>query len=332
MKLFKIPLLFTLMAMIAFSCDSKTDQQQQVEQTADSLSLPEKRTYEAISLLGDTLYAAQLPEDVQQQYEAALKDAQKAFQQNPNKLNHIVQLGRRLTDLQRFQDAIKVYTEGMQNFPTAAALYRHRGQCYITIRKFSKAINDLEKSAELIKNSPITVETEGITPADNSSSTLQFNIYYHLGLAYYLSDKYGKAAQAYEKCLTYTQKDQETAAAADWLYMTYRRLGEDEIAEKTLDIIKDELGRHDQEGYFERIMMYKGMMEPEALLQTGDSMPSDYLNPLITTKTYGVGNYYMINGDEERGESLLRDVVDSHYWVGLGYIAAEADLARMQQQ
>lgn len=330
MKIFKTVLLAAFTAMIMLSCDSTTDQQQQVEQT-DSLKLSEKRTYEAISLLGDTLYAAQLPEDIRKKYESALKDAQEAFQQKPNDLNHIVQLGRRLSDLQRFRDAIEIYTNGMQHFPNDAALYRHRGQCYITIRKFGKAINDLEKSAKLIKSSPIIVEAESITPAADNNSTLQFNIYYHLGLAYYLSGKYGKAAQIYEKCLTYAENDLETAAASDWLYMTYRRLGEDEIAEKTLDIIKDELDRHDQEGYFERIMMYKGMIEPEALLQTADSTPHSYLNPLITTKTYGVGNYYITNGDEEKGQHLLRDVIDTHYWVGLGYIAAEADLARMQQ-
>ncbi len=328
MKNFKNFLLIILIGLLSLGCDSKTDQQQVAQ--PDTASFSEEKKFEAISLLGDTLYATRFSEEQQRAYTSALKAAQAAYQQNPANVNYVVQLGSSLTRLQFYRDAINIYSKGLSNFPKNAGLYQYRGQCYITTRQFDKAIADLEKSAQLLSNPSVTIKPEASTAT--RIPDLSFDVYYNLGVAYYLSGQYGKAAQMYEKCLTYAQKDQETAAAADWLYMTYRRLGEDEIAEKTLDIIKDELDRYDQEGYFERIMMYKGLVEPETLLQYNDSLSSSYSNSLMTANTYGVGNYYLTNGEEENGYKLLHKVVDSKYWVGLGYIAAEADLARMQQE
>lgn len=318
--------------LLTVSCNTDKKEEKQPDQKVTAES---KKQYEAISLLGDTLYAIDLPADQKKQYDSALQVAETNYQQNPEDLNNIIWLGRRLAYLHHYQDAIQVYTKGLQKHPNSPELYRHRGHRYITTRQFNKAIKDLEKSALLAENMPVTLEPDGIPlplPAHQTPTSLQFNIYYHLGLAYFLSGDYGKAAQAYEKCLTYCEQQDEMAATADWLYMTYRRLGEDEVAEKTLDMIKEDMHLQDSEGYFERILMYKGLIEPDSLLRIKQQSALTDHHILMTTHTYGIGSYYMVNGDTEKGIKVLHDVIDSRYWAASGYIAAEADIARLQKE
>lgn len=323
---------FVGLFLLTVSCNTNKKEEKQAEEKSISKS---KRNYEAISLLGDTLYTIDLPADQKKKYDSALQVAEIAYQENPEHLNNIIWLGRRLAYLHHYQDAIQVYTQGIQKHPNAPELFRHRGHRYITTRQFGKAIKDLEQSALLAENMPITLEPDGVPlplPANHTPTSLQFNIYYHLGLAYFLSGDYGKAAQAYEKCLTYCKQEDEMAATADWLYMTYRRLGEDEIAEKTLDMIKEDMHIQDSEGYFERILMYKGLIEPDSLLQTNQQTTLSDHNLIAATHTYGIGSYYMMNGDTEKGVKVLHDVIDGRYWVAFGYIAAEADIARLQKE
>ena len=293
-----------------------------------------KRSYEAVSLLGDTLYALDLPSAVKKQYDSALRVAEKNYQQDPDQLENIIWWGRRLGYLSRYREAIQVFTDGMNKFPDAAELYRHRGHRYITTRQFDKAIQDFEKSAELLKDQPVRMEPDGVPiplPPDNQPTSLQFNVYYHLGLAYYLTGQYGKAAEAFETCLTYCDTADEMVAAADWLYMTYRRLGEDEVAERTLAAIREDMQVQENEGYFERLLMYKGYIEPESLLTEGEGDTLGGKGLQQATAGYGVGNYYLSEGDSLLGKEIFQDVIDGRNWAAFGYIAAEADLAREQR-
>ena len=323
------------LSMIVLGCQRVQDQESTLSpERADSI----KRSYEAISLLGDTLYAAELPSARQAQYDSALREAERNYRNEPERVENIVWWGRRLGYLSRYREAIQVYTDGLKKFPNAAELYRHRGHRYITTRQFDKAIQDFERSAKLLKNQSIRMEPDGIPlplPPNNQPTSLQFNVYYHLGLAYYLTGQYGKAAQAYENCLTYCDSDDETVAAADWLYMTYRRLGEDEVAERTLAHIQEDMQVQENQSYFERLLMYKGYVDPEALLESGGTRASDSstgnreLN--LATAGYGVGNYYLSEGDSLLGREIFQDIIDGRQWAAFGYIAAEADLARQRR-
>lgn len=318
---------FTLtICLILMGCPSAKD--------SETEALPEtitsvKRSHEAISLLGDTLYAPALPESVQVQYDSALQLAQRNYRQDSTQLANVVWLGRRLGYLGRYQDAIRVFTGGIKRFPASAELYRHRGHRYITLRQFDRAVSDLERSAALLKDQPLEIEPNGIPiplPVNDRPSSLQFNVYYHLGLAHYLNGNYGAAAQAYERTLSYAQSDDDLVAVADWLYMTYRRLGEDEVAERTLAEIREEMDIRANEGYFERLLMYSGYVDPDSLLRA--SRRDGSLG--AATTGYGVGNFLLSEGDTTRGQQILEDVIDGQYWAAFGYIAAEADLARQR--
>lgn len=330
MRLTYIFILWAAVSILLISgCETKKNEEKETAVQKQAVT-EKKRNFEAVSLLGDTLYTMDIPADIKKQYDSALQVAQSNYQQNPLNLNNIIWLGRRLAYLSRYREAIQVYTKGIEQYPDSPELYRHRGHCYIISRLFDKAVIDLEKSAVLSKDVPVTLESDGLSKKPKNS-TLQFNIWYHLGLAYYLTGAYGKAAQAYEESLSFAEYDDEIAASADWLYMTYRRLGEDEVAEKTLDMIRLDMHTQ-QEGYFERLLMYKGLLEPDSLLKQDINPPLTEHNLYMETNLYGVGNYFMANGETDRGKALFRKALNSKFWAAYDYIAAEADLANINQK
>jgi hypothetical protein len=76
--------------------------------------------------------------------------------------------------------------------------------------------------------------------------------------------------------------------------------------------------------------MYKGEIPPDSLLQADSD--ADDRDLQLATQGYGVGNWYLINGDPDKAEALFREVLDGSYWPAFGYIAAEADLQRMEEE
>ena len=140
-----------------------------------------------LSLLGKPLVPPSLSSAYQQQAKQNLADAQAAFASEPT-LDNTIWLGRRLAYLFHLQEALDVFTEGLTRFPNAHQLYRHRGHRYISTRQFTKAIADFEQAASLAVDKPVEVEPDGIPNRLNQpTSTSHFNIWYHLGLAYYLT-------------------------------------------------------------------------------------------------------------------------------------------------
>jgi len=314
---------------ICFACTQSTteDDSTQAPEAVQS-EVPE---YEALSLLGDTLQAVELPEKQRALYDSALRVAQNNFQENPDDLENIVRYGQILAYAGHFQEAIDVYSEGISNHPDSPALYRHRGHRYITLRQFDKAEEDLMKAAQLIENQPIQPEPNGLSMPNSSHqiSSLQFNIWYHLGLAHFLQGEYGNAAGAYEKSLEYADTDDETVAAADWLYMSYRRMGEDEVAEKTLGMIALDMKVTENQSYYDRLLMHKGILPPDSVLKIEGREINTSQDLSLAAEGYGVANYYMYMGEDEKARELLEIIVEGAHWPAFGHIAAEADLLRM---
>ena len=285
------------------------------------------RTPEAKGLDGRPFFAPELPAEARKRMEDSLAVATSDFVKNPDDVQNIVWVGRRLAYLSRYREAIDVFSRGVARFPQDARPVRHRGHRYITTRQFDKAIPDFEKAVKLMAGKPDEGEPDGAPGRRPSpSATLKFNIYYHLGLAHYLKGDFESALVAYRECMKYsTDNDDSLVATSDWLYMTLRRLGRKVEAEKVLEPIKEGMNVLDNGAYYQRLLMYKGLRKPE------DVLGSDEQDPLqIATQGYGVGNFYLVNGDTERARAIFKRVVAGPQWAAFGFIAAEADLARMK--
>jgi tetratricopeptide (TPR) repeat protein len=265
--------------------------------------------------------------ETRKEMEARLEEARRRFEAKPNDPGARIWLGRRLAYLGRFGDAVEVYTEGVKKFPWDARFYRHRGHRYITLRKFDLAIDDFEKAAKLIKGKPDEVEPDGQPNERNiPTSTLQFNIWYHLGLSYYLTGQNERALNSYRECLEVSKNPDAVVATSHWLYMTLRRMNRAREAAKVLEPIREGMEIIENDGYYRLLLMYKGTVSPETLLaETSKQAESPGSNSIL----YGIGNWHLYNGRRDEALRIFRHMVAADQWTSFGHIAAEADLKRL---
>ena len=256
--------------------------------------------------------------------EKNIKEAQARYDANPKNADAIIWLGRRLAYLGRFKEAIDTYTKGIALHPSDARFYRHRGHRHITLRQFDLAIRDLKKASQLIKGKPDEIEPDGQPNERNiPTSTLQFNIWYHLGLAYYLSAQNDKALSAYRECLKVSGTPDRLVSTTHWLYMTLRRLNRNAEAAKALEPIVEGMDIIENTSYYRLTLMYKGILSEEQLMSEtqGDS-------PASHSVLYGAGNWHLYNGRLDQGLEVFRRILTSNQKTSFGFIAAEADLKR----
>jgi tetratricopeptide (TPR) repeat protein len=282
-------------------------------------------TPETTSLLGKPLYAPQPSETARPQLEANLAEAKAAYDKAPGDADALIWLGRRTAYLGRYRETIDIFAKGIAQHPDDARMYRHRGHRYITVREFDRAIADFEKAASLVAGRPDEIEPDGQPNARNTpTSTLQSNIFYHLGLAHYLKGDFEKAADAYRRCMAVSKNPDMLVATTHWYYMTLRRLDRKAEADALLAPIAADMDIIENTSYHELLMMYKGEVTPQSLLSSSGLDGA--------TKAYGVANWDFYNGRTDQARKILTDIVESNaaQWPAFGYIAAEAELARVR--
>ncbi|KYG84073.1 hypothetical protein AWW67_02880 [Roseivirga seohaensis] len=286
----------------------------------------EKEEVQAYAVDGTSLYIPDRSEEATSALTANLEEAQKNFDDEPSEMNTIW-LGRRWAYLTNYNKAIEVFTAGINKFPNSYKLYRHRGHRYISTRQFEKAEADYKKAFELMDKEKIEVEPDGAPNSMNIPlSNTQFNILYHYGLALYLQGKFEEATAIYKECLKYSVNDDLLVATTDWLYMSLMREGKAEEAATVLEPIHSEMTIIENDSYYKRIMMYKGELAKEELLRT-DQMD---VALSLATQGYGMGNWYLYNGDTTKAKEIFQKVIETGNWPAFGYVAAEVDLYRLK--
>jgi tetratricopeptide (TPR) repeat protein len=266
--------------------------------------------------------AAQAPPN---KLEADLARAKADYDRDPSSADAAIWLGRRLAYLGRFAEAIDTFTQGILKHPGDARLYRHRGHRYITTRRFDLATEDLKKASQLIAGKADEIEPDGApNKAGVPRSTLQSNIWYHLGLAQYLSGDFTSALASYREGMKVSRVNEDMlVATSDWLYMTLRRLKRDAEARQVLEPIREQMDVIENGAYHARLLMYKGLRTPESVLNlnTADDIQ-------IATQGYGVGNWYLVNGDRAKARGIFDRVLAGKATTAFGFIAAEVDVRR----
>ncbi len=261
-------------------------------------------------------------------YRANLAVAREAYNRNPNVAEEMIWYGRRTAYLGEYKEAIRIFTEGVRKFPTDARFYRHRGHRYITLRCFDDAIKDFERAARLVKGKPDEVEPDGMPNVRNiPTSTLQSNIWYHLGLAYYLKGDFRRAERAYQEAWRVSKNNDMRVATAYWHYMTLRRMGKAKEAAKLLEPFAGEVEVIENDDYLKLIRLNRDEVKAEDLLSsiTGEA------NSLGSASLgYGLGNFFLYNGDRAKAIEIFKNVTAGDQWASFGYIAAEAELRRLQ--
>ncbi len=284
------------------------------------------RSFEAISLLGDTLRAFPIAATTRARYEQQLSEAQAAYDNAPDNADSIIWLGRRLAYLGRIRQAIDVYSRGIALHPDNPWLYRHRGHRYITVRDFDRAIADFDRATLLTEGKPDEVEPDGQpNPQNIPIGTLHSNIDYHLALAHYLKGDFERAIPVYRRELANARNDDRRVSIAHWYYMALRRLGWTPEADRVLAQFGEPVNVIENETYHRLLLLYRGELPADSVLAVDSS---GEMSVTDATAAYGIGNWHLYNGRIAGAERIFERIVAGGQWGAFGYIAAESELAR----
>jgi tetratricopeptide (TPR) repeat protein len=282
----------------------------------------------ATSLFGEPLYARTHPEP------AALERADGALRAAPRDVARILDAARERDRAFMYDDAIALYTRAIDAAPDDWRGWRFRGHRYLSTRRFADGARDLERARELAPHN--------------------FDVAYHLGLAYYLLGRFDDAADEYLRCLelggvaaagaatgaaaearraaaaagqrtcgSIADSDDTRVAITDWAYRALRRAGRDDAARALLATITPDLDVTANDAYYRTLLARRGAWPAHELLEP--------LPPAgrFETRAYGLAVDELLDGDPARAHLLLRRIAADAHWPGFGRIAAEADLARM---
>ena len=285
--------------------------------------------FQGMDFFGDSLFS-KIDSLSQKDQLAKLKMAEDTIAEDPS-LDNLIWIGRREAYLGRYDLAIRTFTKAIKEYPSAFEALRHRGHRFISIRRLDQAIADLEKASLLMAEKPIQIEADGMPNRLNIPlSNVQFNVWYHLGLAYYLKRDWEKALNAYEKCLLVSDNDDLKVATLDWYYMTLMKLGKNDEAINAIKGVDRSMEIIENDAYFNRILMYKGELDPQNLLSSGESGEDQKLQ--YVTQGYGLGNFYLSKGDTAMAKTVFQNVIQTGYWSAFGYIASEMELANLSDE
>lgn len=288
----------------------------------------EGKQAEGHAFTGEPLHAAPLSDAVRASREAELALAREKLASHPEDASAIIWVGRRTAYLGRYREAVEIYGGGLELHPDEPRLYRHRGHRYITLRRLDAAIADLERAAELVAGTEDRIEPDGLPNARNiPTSTLHSNIWYHLGLAYYLKGDFENAARCYAACMKVSNNPDMLCATTHWFYMTLRRLGQHEKAEALLEPIHEEMEILENGAYHELLLMYKGQRSFEELERKAFSSDNGID---LATLGYALGAWEWVHARTRSALEIFRRVVKGEQWAAFGHLAAEAELSRFR--
>jgi tetratricopeptide (TPR) repeat protein len=297
-----------LVLLLIYSCGPKSQEKSEDLSQMDSLfTTPLGKTYEIPTPNEKSL--------------TLYDEAKASYEASPDDVEKLIWYGRRTAYLGQYQEAIQIYSDGISKFPNEARLYRHRGHRYISLREYDKAISDFEKAAELIAGTENEIEPDGMPNAQGIPvSTLHGNIWYHLGLAYYLDHQYEKAYEAYLRCRESGDLYDNTVSSTHWLYMIQQRLWNPAKADSLLAPINRDSTVIENQSYADLCHLYKGWISVDSLITDGTGSPSN------DAVRYGVANWYLYHGDSIRARQLMEELVEEQAFASFGYLAAESDL------
>jgi tetratricopeptide (TPR) repeat protein len=264
-----------------------------------------------------------LPDSTRQLMLDALEKARETYAKDTTDADALIWYGRRMAYPGFYRDAIGLFTRGMLMHPQDARFLRHRGHRYLTVRCFDPAVADLEKAAKMTLDQTDQTEPDGMPNARNiPTSTLKTNIWYHLGLAYYLKKEYKKAAASFQICLGLSRNPDMYAAAAYWLYISLKRSHADQEAADLLVKVPPDLSLIENEAYYLLLLLYKGLVAEDEVLSRLHAGGESLAN---ATTGYALGVYFLLADSTQRSQALFKQVLTTRQWASFGFICAESE-------
>jgi tetratricopeptide (TPR) repeat protein len=274
--------------------------------------------WQATSLFGEDLFQM---EDTT----GAVAAADVELAQAPDDVDRIIAAGRVRRNFWQYRQAMELYTRAIELAPTDWRAYRFRGHRHISVREFPDAVRDLE--------------------AARDRAPENWDVSYHLGLAYFLSGDFEAAANEYLRCLSMADDEGARAVQSDdfrscsqnaddpesfvamteWAVRSLLRAGRTAEADGLLASVPEGLPVEENVAYYYDLLFYKGLKAEGDLLTPGADAPFR-----LETVAQGVANWRLAQGDTAGAIQLYERIVADPWWPGFGRIAAEVELSRIR--
>ena len=251
----------------------------------------------------------QVADPVRTEYEdsEAVAAARAKTVADPRDADAWMELGLALSRSMLMRESVEAFSRAIALDPFKGIYYRHRGHRHVSCWEFPEAAADFETAARLIP--------------DN------WDVWYHLGLSYYLMREYDLAQAAYRRCLEITDMTDIEAypAVIDWSWRTARRRGDEKLAAELIALLPADFPYDDDEcGYGLNCAVYQGRVTLDEALEI--CAGNDELHGI--TNLYALANYCRETGDAARADELLDKAIDfgdATAWCAFGYLAAAVD-------
>ena len=232
----------------------------------------------------------------------AVTSARAALEASPKDIARIIDLGVAQSGVRQFREAIATFTRGLEIEPNNALLLRWRGHRYLSVREFDRAFADLTRGGAI-------------------DSTI-YGIWYHLGVVQFLRGHFADAASSFAKAQPIAPDPGELAGSTDWLWMSLSRAGRGAEAKAMLDRRPEKPVAN---AYTRRLQLYRGEIGPDAVITSADTEDVQ-----VATLAYGLGNWYLVRGDQAQARKSFERSIQSGGWPGFGFIVSEVELRRLR--
>lgn len=229
--------------------------------------------------------------------------AERALAADPRNIQRFIELGTAQSGARQMQEAVQTFTRALAIAPNDPMLYRWRGHRNLSVRNFDGSMADLTRGYGL--------------------DSLNYGVLYHLGVLRFVRGDFNGAADAFRRAQPHAPDGGELAGSTDWLWMSLQRAGRATEAVAMLARRPDSLPT--TAAYAKRLRLYRGELTPDALFAPSDTGDVD-----VATLSFGLGNWYLVKGDTARARTQFERSVKSGGWPAFGFIASEAELARLR--
>ncbi len=215
-----------------------------------------------------------------------------------------IQLGRcrTLARLTKHTEAVAACSEAIRLDPKNWEAIRDRGHYLINLNRLGAALENMQEAS---------VMKQG-----------DYQIDYHLGLAYFITGNYASAVPVWQACVKDAPEPANKVACYAWLYPSLRKVGRDAEAAAALDAALA-LGAKPDVAYMNRLMLFKGTLsEAEAAKQ----MEANALQQ--ATVGFSIGLWHELSGRLEKAREYYQKATASDARTAFGHVAATNALQR----
>src|SRR5690606_1249210 len=135
-------------------------------------------------------------------------------------------------------------------------------------------------------------------------ASLEFKIYYHLGLTHHLLGENQEAVVAFERALEYSETVDLKSATLNWLVAIHGLLGNQTRIAELLSGLQFEQTAGVNGAYQEMLKVYKGLISIDELVDASNGDPR-----VLATSGYGLATLMQTRGDADSAKLLLERVV-----------------------